>query len=298
MGKNWIFNKNIVITGTSSGIGKEVAKLLASKYFCNVYGSGRNLEKLEKSKQEIDSAIEEEYQKLSKRKQAKHKKGSYQFSQVDVSSFESFSRYKKELDDKGVEVDVVINNAGIILPFEKFETESIGDAKRVFETNFYSHVYSYKLFCEDLKKSKGALFAISSSSALCPIVGQAVYSASKAAIKNFTEAIKVEHKKDFFVGIIYPGYVRTDLFRDQKEMSKLVLSFSMKADKMAKKIVRAVIHRKSRSVLGADAVLMKELYKFFPRSTQKTISDVLEISRDKMFDKVYTNNPSKREKKK
>lgn len=184
------------------------------------------------------------------------------------------------------------------MPFEKFETESIEDAKRVFETNFYSHVYSYKLFCEDLKKSKGALFAISSSSALCPIVGQAVYSASKAAIKNFTEAIKVEHKKDFFVGIIYPGYVRTDLFREQKEMSKLVLSFSMKADKMAKKIVRAVIHKKSRSVLGADAVLMKGLYKFFPRSTPKTISDVLEISKDKMFDKVYTNNPSKREKKK
>lgn len=298
MAKNWIYGKNILITGTSSGIGKEVAKLLASKYFCNVYGSGRNLDKLQKSKQEIDDAIENEYQKLSNSKQLKFKKGSYNFSQVDVSSFESFSKYKQELDDKNIVVDVVINNAGIILPFEKFETETIENAKKVFETNFYSHVYSYKLFCEDLKKSKGAMFAISSSSALCPIVGQAIYSASKAAIKNFSEAIKVEHKNDFFVGIIYPGYVRTDLFRDQKDMSKLVLSFSMKSEKMAKKIVKAVICKKSRSVLGADAVLMKSLYKFFPRSTPKTISNILEISKDKMFDKVYTDNPSKRAKKK
>ena len=52
--KKWIFGKNIVITGTSSGIGLELAKLLSSKYFCNVYGCGRNLQKLENSKKVIN----------------------------------------------------------------------------------------------------------------------------------------------------------------------------------------------------------------------------------------------------
>ncbi len=284
MAKNWIFHKNVVITGTSSGIGFEIAKLLASKYGCKVYGCGRNLEKLEKSKREIDAEIEK--QSLKKNLQ----KGSYNFLQTDVSSFEKFSDFKKQLDEINFVADIVVCNAGIMPAFEKFETQTVETAKNVIETNFLSQVYAHKLFCSDLKQNKGAFFSISSSSALCPVVGESLYSASKGAIKNFIESIMVEHKKDFFVGIVFPGYVDTDLFRQEQNMSKLVKSISMPAPKMAKKIVKCMRRRKRRSVIGFDAKLMNSLYKFFPRTTPSTISGVLKSVHDPMFDKVFENN--------
>ena len=294
--KKWIFGKNVVITGTSSGIGLELAKLLSSKYFCNVYGCGRNLQKLENSKKTIDEEIEKQYKKQSEKNKKFFKKGSYNYFQTEVSSFENFASFKNNLDMVGFKPDIIINNAGIMPAFEKFETESIETARKVFDTNFFSHVYSYKLFVDDLKENHGAFYSISSSSALCPIVGQALYSASKAAIKNFIESIRLEQKNEFLIGIIFPGYVATDLFRNEESISKLVKSFSMPADKMAKKIVNVIRKRRKRAVLGFDGILMNSMYKFFPKSSPKTISNVLEMSHDKMFDKVFENNNEKRKK--
>ena len=295
--KKWIFGKNVVITGTSSGIGLELAKLLSSKYFCDVYGCGRNLQKLENSKKVIDEEIEIQYKMLIKKNKNPLNKGSYNFFQADVSSFESFAEFKNKLDMAGFKPDIVINNAGIMPAFEKFETESVETARKVFDTNFFSHVYSYKLFVDILKENHGAFYSISSSSALCPIVGQALYSASKAAIKNFIESIRLEQKNEFLIGLIFPGYVATDLFRNEENISKLVKSFSMHADKMARKIVNVIRKRKKRSVLGFDGILMNSMYKFFPKSSPKTISNVLELSHDKMFDKVFENNNEKRKNK-
>lgn len=287
--KNWIFGKNIVITGTSSGMGLEMAKLLSSKYFCHVYGCGRNPEKLEISKKVIDTEIEKVYQGLSEKKKSKHEKGSYNFFQTDVSSFESFSLFKQKLDEMNFKADIIINNAGIMPAFERFENQTIETAKKVFDTNFFSQVYSYKLFVSDLKQNHGAFYSVSSASALCPIVGAALYSSSKVAIKNFIESIRVEHKKDFLVGIVFPGFVKTDLFREEDSMSKLVQKFSMPAPKMAKKIVNVIRKRKKRAVFGFDGKLLNSLYKFFPKSAPTTISNVLEASHDPMFDKVYVN---------
>lgn len=295
--KNWILHKNIVITGTSSGIGFELAKLLASKYFCNVYGLGRNLEKLENSKKCIDDEIEKQYRKLSSKKQQKHKIGSYQYFQTDVSNYEKFSEYKAKLENIGFKADIVICNAGIMPAFEKFETQSIETAQKVFQTNFFSLVYAYKLFCSDLKNCKGALYGISSSASLCPVVGEALYSASKGAVKNFLESISVEHKKDFFVGAIMPGYVKTELFREQENLSKLVQSISMAPTKMARKIVKVIQKRKRRAVIGFDAHLMNAMYKFFPSSSPRTIGSVLASVHDPMFDKVFDGNDKKRKQK-
>lgn len=287
--KNWIYGKNVIITGTSSGMGLEMAKLLSSKYFCHVYGCGRSLKKLENSKKIIDEEIEKCFASSNQKTKLKFGKGTYNFFQADVSSFESFSEFKSKLDALSFKADIVINNAGIMPAFERFETQSIETARKVLDTNFFSQVYSYKLFVSDLKETHGAFYSVSSASALCPIVGASLYSASKSAIKNFVEAIRVEHKKDFLVGIVFPGFVSTDLFREEKQISKLVKSFSMPAPKMAKKIVGTIKRRKKRAVFGFDGKLLNLLYKFFPKSTPQTISNVLEASHDPMFDKVYGN---------
>lgn len=51
--KNWIFGRNVVITGCSTGIGKELTVQLVTKFGCNVLGVARNKEKLEALKKEL-----------------------------------------------------------------------------------------------------------------------------------------------------------------------------------------------------------------------------------------------------
>ena len=292
--KQWFYGKNILLTGVSSGIGFYMAKLFASKYDCNIFGIGRNLEKLENAKKEIDKEIEFGFLK----KKNKKNRGSFEYVSMDISSFEKWNELKILLDEKGFKVDVLINNAGIMLPFDRFENQSIEDVKRVFETNLFAHMYSYKTFLEDLKKAKGAIINISSSSALCSVAGEAIYGASKSADKSFTESISIEHKKDIYIAYVCPGFTSTDLFRGENEMSKLVKSVCMPAQKMAKKIVKSIARKKKRIVLGIDAHFMSGLNRIAPRTASNTISEVLRISKDSMFDKVYPENVVKKQSKK
>ena len=208
----------------------------------------------------------------------------------DKNLFKKWQELKSELDRRNFCIDILINNAGVMLPFDRFENQSIEDVKNVFETNLFAHMYSYKTFLNDLKKVKGAIINISSSSALCSVAGEAVYGASKAADKSFTESISIEHKKELYISYVCPGFTSTDLFRNEKEMSKLVKSVCMSAEKMAKKIIRKIARRKRRIVIGIDAHFMSGLNRLAPRTASSTISNVLRISKDPMFDKVYPEN--------
>ena len=284
--KVWFYGKNVVLSGTSSGIGFEMAKIFAVKYKCNVIGLGRTESKLIKAKNLIDELIK------NSKKTKDNLIGSFNYKVLDVSKQECWENLKLELDNKNFNVDVLINNAGIFLTFDKFENQTIEMAKTVIETNFYSNVYSYKTFIEDLKSAKGAMINIASSAGICPVVGAAIYSASKGATKNFTEALIQEHKKELYISCVCPGYTLTELFRNQKELGKLVKSFAISGEKMAKKIIKKLKRKKKRIVVGKDAHLMSGLYRFNPNLAMNSITGVLNISRDKMFDKVFnrTNN--------
>lgn len=296
MGKKWLFGKNVIITGASSGIGFGVAKLLVNKYFCHVIGTGRNQEKLENAKQEIQKFAENNYLKIKKKCRDKFGKGTFDYYAFDVSKEENWKEFKAFLNKKKFVPDIVINNAGMFLEFERAETQDTSKILKVFETNFLSQVYSYKTFVEVLKKRNGGLVNISSSAALCPVVGAAAYSASKAASKNFTESIMQEHKKEFYIAGVYPGFTSTNLFHEHKQISKLVLSVCQPVQKVATKIVNAIGRKKRRIVIGADAHLMSGLCRMFPIATPSMIAGVLSTSHDQMFDKVFVNNAQKRNK--
>lgn len=297
MGKNWLLGKNIIITGASSGIGFNIAKLLASKYFCRVIGTGRNVDKLEKAKNEIEKSIEEYLKKQNKKHKNEFEKGSFNFYAFDVSNEDAWKQFKQYLDVVGFTPDIVINNAGIFLEFERAETQDVEKMEKVFQTNFLSQVYCYKTFVSVLKENKGGLVNISSSAALCPVVGAAAYSASKAASKNFTQSIMQEHKKEFYIAGVYPGFTKTNLFHEHRQISKLVLKVCQPVEKVAKKIVKKIVKKKKRIVIGADAHLMSGFYRLCPNSAPSVIANILSLSHDQMFDKVFVGNDKKRKSK-
>lgn len=280
--KAWFYGKNIVLSGASSGIGFEMAKIFAVKYKCNIIGLGRTEEKLKKSKNEIDELIN-----FKQEKNKSGKTGSFNYKIIDVSDCCAWACLKDELKKENFNVDILINNAGIFLTFNRFENQDLETCMKVMETNFNASLYSYKTFIEELKKNKGALINIASSASLCPVVGTAIYSASKGALKNFTEAITEEHKKELYISCVCPGYTLTDLFRNEKELGNFVKKFAISSDKMANKIVKNLKRKKKRIVVGKDAHLMSGLYRFSPRFALNSVTGILKASHDKMFEKVF-----------
>ena len=117
--KTWFYGKNVLLTGASSGIGFYIANLLVSKYACHVVGVGRNIQKLENAKK----AIEENVIKI---KESKRKRdiefGSFRYMSLDISLYEHWEKLKRELDESDFKLDILINNAGIILPFLIFKS--------------------------------------------------------------------------------------------------------------------------------------------------------------------------------
>ena len=117
--KNFLFNKTVVITGASGGIGFNVAKLLIEKYNCKIIGIARNEEKLLKN---IETLGE--------------KKENFSYRLFDVSVKENWNDFYDYLVENNVQIDVLINNAGFMLPFEKFENYSEDEIESIISTNF------------------------------------------------------------------------------------------------------------------------------------------------------------------
>ena len=129
---------------------------------------------------------------------------------------------------------------------------------------------------------------VCSSSALCPVVGTAAYSASKSALKGFTEALALEYRGRAFVGILFPGTTDTELFRNDEQTKDSVLQkFAISPEKMAKKLARKIYRKRRRAVVGADAKMMAFLTWLMPVKGPALISWVMKKSGSKVFKNVF-----------
>lgn len=268
----WIDSKTIVISGASSGIGRGLTKFFIEKYNCKVIGIGRNEKKMQ-------SLIEQLGQKAHL----------FEYRLFDVGVEQNWKDFALQLDRDNICVDVLINNAGVLPPFERLEKQDTSLLSSTMQTNFYSYVYAYKSLLHSIRKSNTpAVINIISSDALAPLIGTAIYSASKSAIKAFGECIKEEHRKEIFVSNIYPGYTKTDIFRDQNTRpSHLMDMVSMNADKMVRKIGRGIVKKKGRMIIGTDAKFMNFMYKVFPRTSQRFFARVFKKFRVPLYDNVF-----------
>lgn len=273
---NWIYNKNIIITGASSGIGKELSTILINKYNCKVLGVARTESKLEATKQELGE--------------------NFSYYPLDVSKKENWDSLAKYLEDINFAPDILINNAGTMAPFESFVSTSEDTDERIFKTNFLSVTYAVRSLLPVLERSKTpAIINISSASALGCLPGVASYSASKSALKTFSEILHCELRGKVFVSTIMPGFIKTNLFhsKDNKKDvfdtkdEKLFNTISMRVDKAAKKIVRIIKRKKARAIIGMDAKLINCMYKLTPQTSGRLIGWVMRASKLKTFENVY-----------
>lgn len=262
-------NKTVVITGASSGIGRELATRLVTKYNCTVYAVARRATLLDEiSKEAGDHFIPTPF---------------------DASIREEWTRLAKRLDSEGVVVDMLINCAGVLPKLASVENSTPDELLSTMEINFLSQVYATDAFLPSIEKStQGAIISFSSSSALCPFGGVSAYCASKSASRAYFECLARENKK-IYVASVMNGFVKTDIMKSQGASEHDVAVFSkISADlkKTVNKIIKKIKRRKGRIIVGLDAHLMNFLYKLFPRLGPAIITRVLKKSGLEIFDKI------------
>ena len=188
--------KTVLVTGANKGIGREVAQQLAAKGF-HVFVGARNAKAGRKAAEEIA------------------KQGKATFLEIDVADNGSVSTAAREFSDIEDRLDVLVNNAGIIVDGDDAILETSDDlVRKTLETNTLGPLRVTRAFVLLLRKSK-APRVINVSSGGGQLTGGAdgwapAYCISKTALNGVTVQLAAALPK-FAVNSVCPGWVRTDM---------------------------------------------------------------------------------------
>lgn len=251
-------NKKIILTGAGSGIGRELAIQLINK--------GAKVAALDINEAELN--ITKTMVKLPE---------NITLHKVDVSSEESMYEFKTEyMSLYNNEIDIIINNAGIIQPFVTLDKLEDSAINRVMNVNFYGPLKLTRLFLNEIKnRPEGYIVNISSMGGFFPFPGQTIYGASKAALKLFTEGLYAELLgSNVHVSIVFPGAIATNIMKNSNvEMigasdSKMKM---LSASKAASIIIKGIEKNKFQMFVGNDSKFMHFMYKLNPEKAIKFI---------------------------
>lgn len=258
--------KVVIITGASSGIGKETAIILAQRD-CAVYDFSRR-----------DTAVE-----------------NINHIKTDVIDEENVENSVSEVFEKEGRVDIVINCAGYGISGAVEFTET-SDAQRQFDVNFFGTVNVNKAIIPYMRKQRcGRIVNISSVAAVAHIPFQTYYSASKAALESYTNALANEVRPfGISVTAVAPGDICTDFTKARQKSfdgddiyeGRILRSVSsmekdeekgMSSEKAAEYIVKIALRKNVKPVyaIGAQYKLLSVLCKVFPCSIRNRIVGVL-----------------------
>jgi len=189
--------KTALITGANKGIGYEVARQLASKGF-HVFVGARNAKAGRKAAEEMGK-----------------KCGKATFLEIDVADNDSVKKAAREFSNSEDHLDVLVNNAGVVLDGDEAILEISDDLfRKTLETNTLGALRVTRAFVPLLRKSK-APRVINVSSGSGQLTGGAdgwapAYSISKSALNGVTSQLAAALPK-FAVNSVCPGWVRTDM---------------------------------------------------------------------------------------
>ena len=187
--------KNVVITGASSGIGRQAALGFARKG-ANVILVARRLQRLRQ--------VEDELKKFDVSTLA---------CKCDVSDKSQVQRMHDAVLGRFDSVDVLVNNAGFAI-YGSVSELTIGEIESQMATNYFGMIYCTKHFLLGmLEKRSGHIVNVASVAASFGLPGIASYCASKFAMLGFSEGLKHELKgTGVGITVVSPIMVRTDFF--------------------------------------------------------------------------------------
>jgi len=240
--------KTVLITGASSGIGKDFA-LKAAEDKAHIILSSRNKDKLESVKSEIESLG-----------------GTAEVIVCDVRDASSIRDLFLKATENGRVIDVVLNNAGLghIGNIYELTPEQI---KEVIDVNIYGMITVSKYASEVFVRQKyGHLIMTSSLAGLITLPQWSVYVASKWAITGFAGCIRAELKPhNVLVTTVHPGAVKTEFFDPDKaniDISKMGEAIEVR--EVSNVIYDAVFTNKKRVLIPQMTKNFALMYKYLP----------------------------------
>lgn len=243
--------KVTIITGAAGGIGSAAARLLAQHGAVLVLTDIRS-----KELQELSEAIKASGVEVLA---VEH----------DIREPESWISLVEKVRKKYGRIDILINNAGVIQPGEA-EKISLDEVHHQVFVNFLGTMNGCRAVLPTMKEQgSGKIVNVASLGGIVPMPGEAVYSATKSAIRGYSLSLHAElHHSPVGIAVVCPDSVDTPQLDYELRYDEAVLSFigdPMKPEKVAKGILKAVRTKKPEVLVPSGMGIICRIGMAFPR---------------------------------
>lgn len=260
-----------VLTGAGSGIGRALAQQLAGM------GSALALADVNQA------GLRETAESLAK------KDGTVTEHVVDIADEAAVSAFVGDVEKRHERVTLLVQCAGVSL-HGNFDQITLDDFRWLMNINFWGTVYGSKYFLPLLRRQKRAhLVNISSIFGLVSPAGQVPYTASKFAVRGFTEALRHELQgSNVFVSCVHPGGIRTPIAKHSRlgtgapealreaNIARFDRLARTPPENAAARILQGIEKREPRILIGSDAYQIDVLQRLRPASYWKSLAKKLE----------------------
>jgi short-subunit dehydrogenase len=262
--------KTALITGASSGIGKELATLFAK--------DGYNLVLVARS--------EDKLQELADQFKQRFGTSTITVIEKDLSNPEAPQEIYDEVIQKNITVNALVNNAGFG-EYGKFATETdLQKELNIIQVNLTALVHLTKLFLKDMvERNEGKVLMLGSIASIMPNPLMAVYGATKSFIYSFSEALRNEVKDtDINITVLMPPATDTDFFNKAGATNTVAqeIARSNNPADVAKEGYAALMKGKDKAIAGFSTKVQAAAFRVLPDSV------VSQAARAQMKDKNET----------
>lgn len=236
-------SKSILITGASRGLGRSLAISYAKKDVC-LFISGRNKDRLK----EITTLCENKGAKVF-------------YKNIDVTNYSEMKSWIEECW-KIKPIDLVIANAGISAGTSGKDGETAEQARLICDVNIMGVINTVTTIIPMMEKqNSGQIAIVSSLAGMRGLPSSPAYSASKAAVCVYGDAIRglLAHK-NISVSVIIPGYIKTAM----TDVNEFPMPFLITSEKAAKIIKSGLNKKKARIVFPWQFASLVRLLAILP----------------------------------
>ena len=215
--------EKILITGTSSGIGLNLAKYFINKNYL-VYGISRTNPDISSEK--------------------------YKHFKIDLSNLNSLKEYYDTL--RKLKINHFIHNAGMLGELKKFQDCDLEIWQKVFNVNLFSGVNILNNILKSLIDSKGCIIFMAGGGSTTSLEKWSSYSTSKTALVRFIENIADEYKDTLHAYALSPGVNETKIMRDAINQGFVYDKSKIVSPELSCKLCKFLIDKKEYFLSGTQ----------------------------------------------
>ncbi len=248
-----------VVTGAATGIGHATAVELARRGCDVALVTRKNREGLEQTATEI---------RALGRKATTHI--------ADVADREAMSKLPAEVEAAHGHVHILVNNAGVTLMGE-FGDVSLENMDWIININLWGVLHGTKFFLPLIRRERwGHVCNVSSMQGILALTSQSTYSATKFAVRGFSESLRGElAPHNIGVSVVFPGIIKTDVVKSaraqgeaaiklQQSLGKVFARFAMEPEPCARQVVDGIEHNRARTLITGSTRVADVLKRVMP----------------------------------